>query len=137
MSIAKPRNAAAKRLFDNFDVVIVNPLRVQQIAQDSKNDNSMGSTARRNMYLLSPGLFVDRLKQVALRSEQKKLIFGFGERGTSKTCVLCGQIDEQLRLSQKTVTCACGLTMDRDIRGCFGNFCEALQVAVERGRQAA
>jgi len=36
---------AAIRLFDNFDVVIVNPLRVQQIAHESKNDNSMGSTA--------------------------------------------------------------------------------------------
>jgi transposase len=125
MSIAKPRNAAAKRLFDNFDVVIVNPLRVQQIAHESKNDNSMRSTARRNMHLLSPsGSFVDRLKQVALQSERKKLIFGFGERGTSKTCVICGRIDEHLQLSQKTVTC-CGLTMDRDIRGCTGNFCEA------------
>ena len=89
------------------------------------------------MHLLSPGLFVDRLKQVALRSEQKKLIFGFGERGTSKTCVLCGQFEDNLRLNQKTVTCAtCGLTMDRDIRGCYGNYFEPLQVAVERQRAA-
>ena len=128
---------AGKRLFDNFDVVIVNPLRVQQIAHESKIDNSMGSTARRNMYLQSAGLFVDRLKQVALRSEQKKLIFGFGERGTSKTCVFCGRTEDNLRLNQKTVTCAtCGLTMDRDIRGCYGNFFEPLQVAVERQRAA-
>ena len=73
MSIAKPRNAAAKRLFDNFDVVIVNPLRVQQIAHESKNDNSMGSTASRNMHLLSPGLFVDRPQRAHVHTTSCKV----------------------------------------------------------------
>jgi len=128
---------AIRILFTKADVIIVNPLRVADIHRTSKKNNTLGRTARRNMSVLSPGLFVQRMIQYSRGQDYKKVCFGLGEIGTSKTCPICFTVNE-VDLSTKSLKCTssskCLTTVyiiNRDVGGAVNNFREGHQYAVK------
>ena len=128
---------AIRILFTKADVIIVNPLRVADIHRTSKKNNKLGRTARRNMSVLSPGLFVQRMIQYSRGQDYKKVCFGLGEIGTSKTCPICFTVNE-VDLSTKSLKCTssskCLTTVyiiNRDVGGAVNNFREGHQYAVK------
>ena len=57
-----------KRIFKFGDTLILNALRVTDIAHESKERGNvgLGRGGRRNMCMLAPGYFVEKIKHVAL-----------------------------------------------------------------------
>lgn len=62
---------------------------------------------------LSHGTFVSILKYVALKKD-KEVVFIDRFYPSSKTCHICGWVNQALALSDRTWTCICGTTHDRD-----------------------
>ena len=116
----------AKRIFKFCDTIVVNNLKVQQIAHESKKDGSLSKHARKNMLTLSPGYFVEVIKHVARRTPGKKVIFGCGEQWTSRTCTRCGKVNNELSLSKSFDCRECKFRIDRDVNGALNNLKEVL-----------
>jgi putative transposase len=58
------------------------------------------------------GYLVQRLRDKA--ASAGRVVFLVDPRGTSKTCSRCGEAWQGLTLKDRWVTCACGLSLDRD-----------------------
>ena len=115
-----------KTIFTSFDTLILNRLKVQNIAKESKERGQLCRTARKNMYTIAPGYFADRLEHVACRTPGKKIVYGCGEQWTSKTCTWCGKVNKTLGMSKSLVCSYCGLTINRDVNGACNNFKEVI-----------
>ena len=119
-----------KRIFKFGDTLILNALRVKDIAHESKERGNvgLGRGGRRNMYMLAPGYFVEKIKHVARRTSGKKVVKGGGERGTSKTCTMCGNWNADLGGSKDFICpqSGCKCQIDRDVNGAVNNLKETL-----------
>jgi len=71
------------------------------------------------------------IEHVARRTQGKKVVKGGGERGTSKTCTLCGAWNQALGMKKWFVCSRCGLQIHRDINGAINNLKEVLNLLFE------
>ena len=122
-----------KRIFDFCDILILNRLRVTDIAHKSKEEGSthLSRAGRSKMYKVAPSTFHAMIEHVARRTQGKKVVKGGGERGTSKTCTLCGAWNQALGMKKWFVCSRCGLQIHRDINGAINNLKEVLNLLFE------
>ena len=99
-------------LCSNFETIIVPPFETSNMVR--RGNRRIGRTTVRDMTCLSHYKFRQRLLHIA--KQRSCRVFVMGEEYTSKTCSHCGQIQDVGGM--ESVTCnACGVTMDRDVRG--------------------
>lgn len=86
-----------------------------RIAVEELNVRGMSRNRHLSKSILDSGwaYFRNRLNDKAV--EAGRMVVGVNPAYTSKTCSGCGTIFEGLTLSDRWVTCACGLSLDRDI----------------------
>ena len=88
------------------DKFVHNKLNSKRILMESKQTyDGLGRKARTNASILAYGEYTERLKWKIRTTEGKSYITGAGERGTTKTCLYCGQWNPKLKLSDKIFTC--------------------------------
>ena len=120
----------AKKIVDKGDVIIWNPLDMQQILKDSKSEyKKLNSTARKNASVVAPGMFTEKMIWQVRKRAGKKYVTGGGEKGTSKTCTNCGWWKPGLG-GAKTYNCdnrRCHFRGNRDVVGARNNLLEKLQ----------
>ena len=118
----------AKKIVDTGDVIIWNPLDMQQILKDSKSEyKKLNSTARKNASVVAPGMFTEKMMWQVRKTEGKKYVKGEGEKGTSKTCTKCGWWKPGLGGAKTYVCTNCGFRGNRDAAGARNNLLEKLQ----------
>lgn len=93
----------AHELTDTYDYIFLEDLNIK----------AMQRLWGRKVSDLSHSTFVDILKYVAL-TKGKKVVFIDRFYPSSKTCHVCGKINQELSLSDRTWVCTCGATHDRD-----------------------
>ena len=127
------------------DKYVHNKLNSKRILMESKRTyDGLGRKARTNASILAyTGEYVRRLKWKIQTTEGKSYIAGAGERGTTKTCLYCGQWNPKLPLEAKDFTCrnrACRQVYGRDPGSAMHNTmedCQARQEAREEAERAA
>ena len=135
---AKWHHSEAKKIFQYVDVLILNRLDSKDILHESKESHDgFGTTARKNMLIVAPAMFADKLEWHCRNIEGKKIVCGCGEKGTSKTCTKCGFWQPDLKL-KKTYKCKhCGLKINRDKNGARNNLLEKLQELIRNVSRVA
>lgn len=93
----------AQELTDKYDYIFLEDLNIK----------GMQRIWGRKVSDLSHSTFVGILKYVAVL-KGKEVVFVDRFFASSKTCYVCGGINDNLSLSDRTWTCACGVTHDRD-----------------------
>jgi len=95
----------ARKVTDKFDKIVVEDLNMCNMAQTLHNGKSSND--------LGWGSFVNKLEYYC---ELNGKIFVKADKWfpSSKTCSYCGQIKQDLKLSDRIYKCECGLIMDRD-----------------------
>lgn len=97
-------NKVAHRLVQENDLIALEDLRIANMVRNRHLSKSILDAGWR--YL------ADRL--VAKAVEAGRRVLFVDPRNTSRTCSDCGAFFEHLTLSVRHVSCACGLSMDRD-----------------------
>ena len=115
------------------DKYVHNKLNAKRILMESKRTHDgLGRKARENLSILAcTGEYTERLKWKIRTTEGKSYIAGFGERGTTKTCLYCGKWNPKLKLSDKVFTCRnrrCGQVYGRDPGSAMHNTMEGCQL---------
>ena len=86
-----------------------------RIAVEELNVKGMSRNRHLSKSILDSGWSYFRQRLDDKAAEAGRLIVGVNPAYTSKTCSGCGAIFESLTLSDRWVTCACGMSLDRDI----------------------
>ena len=94
----------SKELVTNFDAVVVEDLDMKGMSQALKFGKSVADNGW--------GMFTSFL-QYKLKEQGKQLIKIDKWFPSTKTCSKCGSVKE-IKLSERTYQCACGLNLDRD-----------------------
>jgi putative transposase len=97
-------NKVAHRLVLEHDLIALEELRIANMVRNRHLSKSILDAGWR--------YFADRL--VAKAAEAGRRVIFVDPRNTSRACSSCGAIFEHLTLSVRHVSCACGLSMDRD-----------------------
>lgn len=107
-------------------------LSLQKISKDLTNLNSniaLGDLTNLKRNIISPYRKLNRqmqnnwnlatfIRQLQYKSELNgNKVIKVNEAWTSKTCCGCGCIHENQTLDDRTLSCDCGLTIDRDVNG--------------------
>lgn len=111
-------NKAAHRLVQEHDLIALEDLRITNMVRNRHLSKSILDAGWR--------YFADRL--VAKAAEAGRRVVFVDPRNTSRTCSQCGAIFEHLTLSVRHVSCACGLSMDRDENAARNHLNRAGQV---------
>lgn len=96
----------SRELVDQYDMVCIEDLNMQAMSQCLK----FGKSVMDNGF----GMFTSFLKY-KLEDQGKKLFVIDKWFPSSKMCSSCGQIKEDLQLSDRMYSCDCGLEIDRDL----------------------
>lgn len=91
-------------LVQNFDLVALEDLKIDRMTHNPRLSKSILDAGW--------GYFKEHLVGKAV-SAGREVIF-VNPAYTSKTCSKCGSLFEDLKLSDRWVTCECGLSLDRD-----------------------
>ena len=80
-----------------------------------QSHDGFGTKARKNMQIVAPAMFADKIEWRCRNIEGKKIVCGCGEKGTSKTCTKCGfwQPDLGGKKEYKCKNGDCGLKINR------------------------
>lgn len=112
----------AKYLVDNFEHILIPDTNISNMVKSYKRN--INKTTVRGLMCLSHYKFRERLKQLADR--KGNIVTEVSEAYTSKTCGLCGYINEELG-GQKIFTCSkCKYKCDRDIHGARNIYIRAV-----------
>ena len=96
-------NKLAHELVGRYDRIALEDLSITRMVH---------SNLAKSILDASWGYLVQRLRDKA--ASAGRVVFLVDPRGTSKTCSQCGATWEGLMLKDRWVTCACGLSLDRD-----------------------
>lgn len=94
----------AHRLIAQYDRIALEDLRITNMVRNRHLAKSILDAGW--------GYLVQHLTSKA--AEAGRVVLLVDPRYTSKTCSQCGQVFESLSLSDRWITCGCGLSMDRD-----------------------
>lgn len=111
-------NKVAHRLILNNDLIALEDLRIADMVRNRHLAKSIFDAGWR--------YFADRL--VAKAEEAGRRVVFIDPRNTSRICSQCGAAIEHLTLSVRHVSCACGLSMDRDENAARNHLNRAGQV---------
>jgi len=99
-------NKIIYKLIQEYDFIAVEDLNIQGMVKNRRLSKSIMDTGW--------GYFKERLFSKA--AEAGRMVVEVNPANTSQTCSSCGQLfPEKISLSVRTVRCACGLELDRDI----------------------
>lgn len=102
------QHKVANRLIKDNDIIVVEKLNIKNIIYDSKF-----KAMKRSITDVSWGAFLEKLNYKA--EWAGKLILEVNPRNTSKMCSRCGNIKEDLTLTNRIYHCdKCGMEKDRD-----------------------
>jgi len=111
----------ASFLCENFNTILLPSFEVKDMV--SKISRKITTRSVKQMLSLSHYKFKLRLKSTAER--MGATVIDVNEAFTSKTCSSCGKIHNIG--GSKTLTCSCGVVMDRDVNGARGIYLRALR----------
>jgi putative transposase len=111
-------NKVAHRLVQENDLIALEDLRITNMVRNRHLSKSILDAGWR--------YFADRLACKA--AEAGRQVVFVDPRNTSRTCSQCGASIEHLTLSVRHVSCACGLSMDRDENAARNHLSRAGQV---------
>lgn len=89
--------------------------RYDRIAVEKLNVKGMSRNRHLSKSILDSGWAYFRQRLDDKAEEAGHFVVGVNPAYTSRTCSGCGSIFEGLTLSDRWVTCACGLSLDRDV----------------------
>ena len=98
-------NKKSLELATRYDVIVIEDLALQ----DMSKDNHYGKSIYDNSY----NMFTNKLNY-KLTKNGKQLIKVDKYFPSSKKCSICGNINKELKLFDRTYTCSCGNYIDRD-----------------------
>jgi len=99
-------NKIIYKLIQEYDFIAVEDLNIQGMVKNRRLSKSIMDAGW--------GYFKERLFSKA--AEAGRMVVEVNPANTSQTCSSCGQLfPEKISLSVRTVRCACGLELDRDI----------------------
>lgn len=104
-----------KYLTHNYDNIIIGNMSIKDIIRKENNKKGLHSISKRCLQNMSLYKFKLRLKYKCNTNNKKYK--ETDESYTSKTCSLCGQINENLGSNKKFNCNGCNIVMDRDING--------------------
>jgi putative transposase len=99
-------NKATSYLVNNYDIIAHEDLKIKNMVKNHKLANAISDVAW--------GKLFDCLENTAKTNANKQII-KVNPRNTSRKCSSCGNIKEDLKLSDRTYKCCCGLVIDRDL----------------------
>ncbi|MED3576109.1 transposase [Cytobacillus praedii] len=108
----------SKELVSNFDAIVIEDLDMKGMSQALKFGKSVADNGW--------GMFTSFL-QYKLKDQGKQLIKIDKWFPSSKTCSNCGSVKE-IKLSERTYQCACGLTLDRDYNSALNIKLEGIRL---------
>lgn len=96
----------SRQIANAYDAVVIEDLNMRGIAQGlrlgkSTNDNGFG--------------MLKAFLEYKLKEQGKQLVVIDKWYPSSKTCHVCGEINNELTLADRVWTCSCGAVLDRDI----------------------
>ena len=97
-------NKLVNDLVKDYDLIALEDLRISNMVRNHHLSKSILDSGW--------GYFAQRL--VSKAAEAGREVVFVNPAYTSKTCSNCGAMFEDLKLSDRWVTCACGLSLDRD-----------------------
>lgn len=112
-----------KRLSDTYDVIVVEDLNLQGLSKTLH----FGKSIYDNAY----GMFLSIL-DYKQKDRGHTLIKVNKFFPSSKRCSVCGNIKDNLELSDRTYTCDCGNTMNRDINAAINIKNEGIRILKEQ-----
>jgi transposase len=112
-------------LFERWDIVIASSAKFGRMAQ--REGRVFGNKTARACYNWSHYTFNRRLISKAAMKQKRVILIE--ERGTTKTCGLCGQWNAGVGDSKvyRCIREGCGVVIDRDINGARNNLFCAIQ----------
>jgi transposase len=123
--------AAARILTSTYSLVICPVLEVSRVVRRAKR--KLNSRAVRKILAWSHDKFRQRLIWVAERDGTSHVLCP-GEPGTTKTCTMCGQWMQDVKLGQEVLKCPhCRVSTDRQKAGARNNFLAAYTEACGYG----
>ncbi|GAB3045425.1 RNA-guided endonuclease TnpB family protein [Virgibacillus ainsalahensis] len=108
----------SKKLVSNFDAVVIEDLDMKGMSQALKFGKSVADNGW--------GMFTSFL-QYKLKEQGKQLVKIDKWFPSTKTCSNCGSVKE-IKLSERTYHCTCGLTLDRDYNSALNIKKEGLRL---------
>lgn len=111
-------NKLAHRLIQRYDRIALEDLRISSMVKNRHLAKSILDA--------SWGYLMERLTSKA--AEAGRQVYLVDPRNTSKTCSGCGVLFANLTLSDRWVTCRCGLSLDRDHNAAINMLKRAGQV---------
>lgn len=116
-------NKLAKNMSLRFDVIVIEDLDLQEM---SKNHH-LGKKIYDNSY----GMFINKLGY-KLEQSNKTLLKVDRYFPSSKLCSKCGNMKNDLKLSDRTYTCNCGNIIDRDYNASLNIAMEGIKILAEQ-----
>ncbi len=108
------QHKVSKKIVQNTkaNTIIIGDLNVKVMSKSEKKDKKNDKSRHRNMQSSgSLGRFAGFLTYKAVKVGKK--VIRISERDTTKLCTYCMNKENRL-LSERTISCDCGLEMDRD-----------------------
>ena len=110
----------SRKIANSYDIVCMEDLNMKEMSQDM----CFGKRVHDNGW----GMFTDFLAYKMERAG-KKLVRIDRWYPSSKTCSCCGNIKENLQLSDRIYECACGNRMDRDQNAAINICREGIRIS--------
>ena len=110
----------SRKIANSYDIVCMEDLNMKEMSQDM----CFGKRVHDNGW----GMFTDFLAYKMERAG-KKLVRIDRWYPSSKTCSCCGNIKEDLQLSDRIYECACGNRMDRDQNAAINICREGIRIS--------
>ena len=110
----------SRKIANSYDIVCMEDLNMKEISQDMCFGKSVHDNSR--------GMFTDFLAYKMERAGKKRVRIDRWYP-SSKTCSCCGNIKEDLQLSDRIYECACGNRMDRDQNAAINICREGIRIS--------
>ena len=111
----------SRRLADGYDVIGVEDINMRAMSQSLH----FGKSVMDNGFGMLRGMLCYKLEE-----QGKELVKVDKFFPSSKRCSVCGQINKDLKLSDRIYVCICGNCMDRDVNAAINIRMEAMRLAV-------
>ncbi|MFR4578860.1 MAG: RNA-guided endonuclease InsQ/TnpB family protein [Clostridium fessum] len=109
----------SRKITNFYDLVCIESLNMKEMSQDSR----FGKSVHDNGW----GMFTDFLSY-KLERAGKKLVRIDKWYPSSKICSCCGKLKKELKLEDRTYSCACGNQMNRDENAAINICREGLRI---------
>lgn len=115
------QHKVSRTLSSKYDTIYAEDLSVKNMLESNKKDHKKSLNKR-----ISNAKFSQLIGFLKYKCNNLILV---NPKNTSKTCNNCGHIHEKLDLSQRTISCICYSTYDRDENAAKNIFCLGQAIA--------